>query len=78
VIRRAAAVFVAALFGALLGTGTYEVGLPGLWIGPILFAAVVVSVGAARNISRRTRNRIVALTGVVAVVALGVGLTVFS
>jgi hypothetical protein len=76
-VQRVSWVVAAALLGALLGSDAYSVGMPGLLTGPILFAAVLAVLRAGPGISSRARRRAVELTGVVAVTALGVSLTIF-
>lgn len=65
------------LFGAVIGSDAYGIGVPGLLTGPALFAAVLLVVRAGPSLSRRARRRAVGLSAVVAASALAVGLTIF-
>lgn len=75
--QRVSWVIVAVLVGAMLGTDVYGAGMPGLLTGPILFALVVIGLGAAPRMSTRARHRVLALSLVPAVSALLIGLTIF-
>lgn len=67
----------AVALGAVLGTDTYAVGVPGLLTGPIVIAVAVIELRAAPSLSPRTRRQAVELSVIVAVVAVAVGLTIF-
>ena len=63
--------------GAVLGTDTYAVGVPGLLTGPIVIAVAVIALRAAPSLSPRTRRQALELSVIVAVGAVAVGLTIF-
>jgi hypothetical protein len=71
-----ASVSTAAL-GALLGTDTYMIGPPGLLTGPLVLTAVVAPLQAGPGLSARARQRLLALSSIVAAAALVVSLTIF-